>query len=533
MKIFAILFICAAALLAQTAPVEDYQVSGVVVDHLTRRPLNHVLVQLVRSSKGGGDASAITLEDGRFTFLHVPKGKYTLSAAKRSQMPQGFAQSDGGYGTGIVVDGRQKTDEIVFTMRTDAAISGTVIGEDGEPVANAQVQLLRESVNDGEAETVEQAGANTNSSGQFHFGHLEAGNYYLSAYGTPWFSQQRGLDPEVYPVTFYGDTTDGSAARVVALPEGGSANLQINIHSVPGIRVKVVNQARGVQLFVPGPGGSRIPVNTFMSMSGLQGGRAVVGSGNLVGIAQPAPPESSMELTNLAAGRYEVALGGQGQEFETVYLANGSTLSLDSPATTSIVGKVLFEGTRPDGQCFIFLRNARSSINTEVDANGTFRFEDAAPGSYSVNLAGTWPVNGATVSTIKATGARLVHDKVEVVAGATIELTVSAAPASDLATLDGFAVRNETGTAGAMVLLLPLDLEKDQLIRRDQSDADGSFRLSQIAPGRYTLVAIDDGHDLAYRTQSVIKPYLAGGLVVTIPLTSSTPVRVPIQARRR
>ena len=84
-----------------------------------------------------------------------------------------------------------------------------------------------------------------------------------------------------------------------------------------------------------------------------------------------------------------------------------------------------------------------------------------------------------------------------------------------------------------MVLLLPQDLDRDQLIRRDQSDADGSFTLARIAPGRYTLVAIDDGHDLAYKTQSVIKPYLAGGLVVTIPQTSSTPLQVTIQSRKR
>ena len=31
------------------------------------------------------------------------------------------------------------------------------------------------------------------------------------------------------------------------------------------------------------------------------------------------------------------------------------------------------------------------------------------------------------------------------------------------------------------------------LIRRDQSDSDGSFALRDVVPGQYTVVAIQDG----------------------------------------
>ena len=128
---------------------EDYQISGIMVDHLTNRPLNHVLVEITRMGKPGGTASVLTEADGRFTFLHVPKGKYNQQAQKRGQFPVGYHSSDGGYATAIVVDGTLKTDGIIFALRTDASINGTIIGDDGEAVRNAQVQLFRDSVNDG------------------------------------------------------------------------------------------------------------------------------------------------------------------------------------------------------------------------------------------------------------------------------------------------------------------------------------------------------------------------------------------------
>jgi len=36
------------------------------------------------------------------------------------------------------------------------------------------------------------------------------------------------------------------------------------------------------------------------------------------------------------------------------------------------------------------------------------------------------------------------------------------------------------------------------LFRRDQSDSDGSFSLRDAAPGKYTVVAIEDGWELEW-----------------------------------
>ncbi len=536
----ALLFLLAlASAFGGQSPAEDYSVSGVVVDHVTNRPLNHVLVQLARISKGGGDVSVITAEDGRFNFLHVPKGKYQLQAEKRGQMPVQFGQSDGGYASAIVVDGTMKTDNIVFALRSDAHIDGTVISEGAEPLRNAQLLLFRETVTEGEAQTVQMAGTNTNSSGHFHFGHLEPGKYYVCVSVMPWFPQF-GLNQNhelVYPITFYGDVTDAKGARAILLTEGGSASIQIDIRPVPGIHVRIPEATRGVQLFVPGPGDSQIPIPVQYGQQ-VSGGavrpRALKPPNANGQIEQPPdePEEQTMELVNLPAGRYKAAMvseyGGFSQTSEAVDLTDGSTLDLAQLRSSSIGGKILFNGIEPRGRLELFLgSHGPGGMNTEVGVDGAFHFEKVSPGSYDLNL--TDP--GMVISSISAKGANVVHDRLEVPPGATVELILRVMGSTSLSTVEGFAVREGHGMAGAMVLLIPQDLTKSRLIRRDQSDADGSFSLPNVAPGRYTLVAIDDGHDLAYKTASVIAPYLRAGLVLTTPLGSSDPVRVFVQAR--
>jgi hypothetical protein len=81
---------------------------------------------------------------------------------------------------------------------------------------------------------------------------------------------------------------------------------------------------------------------------------------------------------------------------------------------------------------------------------------------------------------------------------------------------------------------LPVVRGQEHLIRRDQSDLDGSFQLNGIAPGEYRLVAIDDGRDLAYRDAAAVQPYLTGGTRVSVrPGAELDGIRVTVQSRVR
>jgi hypothetical protein len=83
-----------------------------------------------------------------------------------------------------------------------------------------------------------------------------------------------------------------------------------------------------------------------------------------------------------------------------------------------------------------------------------------------------------------------------------------------------------------MVLLVPQNANEIAYIPRDQSDSDGTFTLNFAAPGRYALIAIDNGREFAYRDASVIKPYLEQAQIIDVPLQRDASVKVTVQHRR-
>jgi hypothetical protein len=70
---------------------------------------------------------------------------------------------------------------------------------------------------------------------------------------------------------------------------------------------------------------------------------------------------------------------------------------------------------------------------------------------------------------------------------------------------------------------------EDDLFRRDQSDSDGSFNLAGIVPGKYTVVAIENGWDLEWSNPAVLQKYLAGGHAVQIGANANLDVKLNVQ----
>ena len=103
--------------------------------------------------------------------------------------------------------------------------------------------------------------------------------------------------------------------------------------------------------------------------------------------------------------------------------------------------------------------------------------------------------------------------------------------------VEGFA-RNEKGKGqpGVMIVLVPKEPSAfPALVRRDQSDSDGSFSLRDVAPGQYTVVAIEESWELDWARQEVIGRYLSHGVAVTVTVSSGKLLKlseaVPVQSR--
>ncbi|HEX4748169.1 MAG TPA: carboxypeptidase-like regulatory domain-containing protein [Bryobacteraceae bacterium] len=118
------------------------------------------------------------------------------------------------------------------------------------------------------------------------------------------------------------------------------------------------------------------------------------------------------------------------------------------------------------------------------------------------------------IDSITVKGGTYQKGVLQVEQGSQIELMIKAS--EGVGQIEGVAMRDGQPAAAAMVLAMPQDWSHGNYIPRDQPDSDGTFTLSSVPPGRYKVVAIEDGRGLAYANPDVIQPYLEKAALVTV-----------------
>ncbi len=529
MRIRPVLFLLCACACLSPSQQTGFTIAGVVEQHGNDQPLRRVEVSIMPSERPDQQVSLMTGNDGRFQFTNVPVGKYSLLAQSHG-LTQGY-RGDEQYSTGIVVGPGIDSEHITFVLSPPASISGTVIDEEGEPVRNARVLLFHKGVFSGKSEITMRQQVDTGSSGNFHFGSLRAGTYFVGVSARPWYAPngliqgsvngpvQNGNTAEfdvAYPLTYYPESLDAAGAAPITLPEGGMANLSIALRPVPAVHVTLnapANEPVGVSFAALGPGGALIQMNTTETAQ-----------------------NDRREIMGLAPGRYVVTLHhfGRGSASamgtKIVDLTGDTTLDVNDLPVTSISGQLQVEGGEKPGRLVVALVNpARTGGGFgRVADDGSFHIQrgNMPPGRYQIRLANT---QDFYIRSVAVKGAEYSQGMLDIPEGASIQLSIVAA--EGLSRVNGIAFKDEKPFAGAMVLLLPTDPSQAGEIPRDQSDSDGSFTLQSAPPGRYTLIAIDDGRDLAYQEPSVIRPYLTNGQTVDVPLPRDAVVKVNVQPR--
>jgi Carboxypeptidase regulatory-like domain len=514
------------------APGNGYTVAGIVLQRGSNQPLKHVQVALTSVEHRDRQLFYITSGNGQFVFSGLAPGKYSLEAQLH-----GFAQAFHGnedYSTAIVVGPALDSEHIRFFLDIPAAISGSVVDQDGEGVRDAQVFLFHRGVFSGRYRTIMQAQANTDSSGTFHFGQLRSGTYFVAVSARPWYalnspmqgqaenSGQNGNASELdvaYPVTYYPDALDPSTAAPITLSQGGVADLTITLRAVPALRIEVnasSQQNLNFGISAVGPGDVPIPINAGQ-----------FGDENRRGLLGLAPGHYVVTLQRFDPRSGSLRSGGT----KTIDLTANSTLDLNDLPTTTISGKVSMEGSEhPDGlSVWLVNINSRSATGGSVAPDGSFKVErgSISPGQYELRLGNTPEFY---IKSIAVTGAEYSNALLNVAEGASIQISIVAA--KGLTHVKGVAIKDDKPFPGAMVLLIPQNANPGGYIPRDQSDSDGTFILNFAAPGRYALVAIDNGRNLAYRDASAIKPYLEQAQIIDVPLQADAAVKVNVQHRR-
>jgi hypothetical protein len=187
------------------------------------------------------------------------------------------------------------------------------------------------------------------------------------------------------------------------------------------------------------------------------------------------------------------------------------------------------DGSLLSQQAYLRFHNVATAVTYDVQSglHGEFTLQgqNLTPGRYGVTL--TQPPASAVKSMSGNSGSISGHT-VDIGSAQDVRLRIVITEGSGLVT--GVALKDGKPLDGVMIVLVPQNPERNLvLFRRDQSDSDGSFNLEGILPGKYTVIAIENGWDLEWSSPAVLQKYLASGEPVQLGPNGRIELRVNVQ----
>ncbi|MCE9595648.1 MAG: carboxypeptidase regulatory-like domain-containing protein [Planctomycetes bacterium] len=406
----------------------------------------------------------VTKEDGKFAFAPLSAGPASLIARA-----DGTAASPAADLTLAV--GEKKTD-VVLRLRRGGTLTGEVFGEDGKPVAGANV-LAQDPTS-----TLGQRMLRSDSSGHFREEHLEPGNWQVIY--MPWMSDDGAMP------------TANDTASIVSSMKLASATIRDGeeTHVVLGAPPKNPVLVRGRVSSHGEPVGN--VVANFMA-DGTKG----LASLKFVSVGSDGRYETRLD----GAGRYLITVqsfGGAGEQQAYEFartIPEGPEYTLDIELPGARVSGRVFDGEgRPAPKTRVsltplgavpngtILGGRYSEIITDEDGRYVMRWLD--PGSYTLAAGGS--MMGGMFGKDNALGREL---REITVTKDTDQRDVDFRLKSSGAVTGIVRARNGEPLAGAAIFVRD---EHDRLLERlslSQTGPDGRFRYGGLAAGRYGVSA--------------------------------------------
>jgi hypothetical protein len=466
---------------------------------------------------------ATTDEDGRFELRDMPAAAWTLTASKPGFVLQRLGQRHPFESVvPLDVSDGQQVAGANFALARGGAITGRIVDEFGDPVANVRVQALRSRTIEGRRRLVA-AGADdgTDDTGAFRLYGLAPGDYYVSASLGGFIGalsggamggfaisavagsvmepiQARGPGSGSVPTYFPGTVTAAEAQRI-RLGAGEETTISFGLQAVRASRISgTVLSAEG------GP-----PANGVVSLRSSDGDDVFVGRGTGGILA-----EGTFSIPNVAPGSYVLTArtggpirgggarnGGEMELGSVNVTVNGEDLSGVTIATTrgaSLQGTIVGAGgSRPplDGVRVVsrparaFEPLASGQATATVSAAGAFLLSPihGAVRLRVERLPAQWQVQSIEVGGVDVTDAGLELKGTEQITGARITLT------DRIAELNGTVKLGAQAAKDATVLIFPDDEARwtfpSRFVRSTRGNDQGNFTVRGLPPGVGYLAA--------------------------------------------
>ena len=517
------------------------RITGTAVDAVGGEPVKEAAVFLTREQT---TVSVLTQQDGRFAFENLEPGKYVLSASGKGYQLQAFDEHEN-FATAIVAGVDQNTENLLFRLTPAASISGQVTDEFSEAVRGAQVMLFWEGITNGRHAVQMRNQASTDDQGRYRLVGLQPGRYYLAVHAQPWYAQHNALRSSdarsdvspgfhaateqnanldvVYPLTYYPRETDVARARAISLHPGERVTADFELQPVPSLHLRF--PVRGTDL-------NQIP--------GMQVMQQIFGQSIPTDSQIISRDTDSIEVAGIPPGHLVVRLdmnadpanakGMRSMQQEIDATRDGTVNLTETSDGVVVSGKVEIAGTvgLPDS-AGITLRSVETGsdyfANISKEGKNAFQIADVKPGSYNVFLGN---IPDFYIDKVQAVGAAVSGNNVTIGTAPQVRLAVSIG--QGLGRVDGVALRDAKPVAGVMIALIPNQPQNDPFqFRRDQSDSDGTFTLQEVPPGRYMLVAIENGWSQEWADPAVFKQWLSGGKAIQVASHGKYTVEIQVQ----
>jgi uncharacterized protein (DUF2141 family) len=532
--IFALSLSSAAAAPAKQAESDRFELHGTVINSATKEPVSRALVQL----NGPGGVAQLSGRDGTFNFTNLPPGQYAMTAMK----PGFFSEEELGRerGAKIAVANIPPSGDLLLRLVPEAVIYGEVKNEDGEPIEGVRVRVMRLRVIEGHKVIDPEGESLTDDEGAFRIANLQPGHYRVSFLqanrGSIRFvgSLNRAREPQQgYAPEFYPGVRNVESAATIEVKAGTQSEVtQVlkpqRLFEISGV-VRGGDLASGFNLMLRDDSGEDVPEDMKIDQKR--------GQFQIVGI-----PEGTYTLlargfarSGAAPEEMKPALGAT----QLVHLTSDVTgLVLLLEPTSSVEIQVRDE-IPPDGSHvlhqavvrFVSLESTQYSPAIQApflegERVTTGRLDNIPPGTYRVEATPNQP---GYIASLRCGRTDLLREDLTVAAGAAlppIEVTLR----NDGAQLN-VSVIEENHRRGASVVIYSEEIPRRSLLVR--VDDTGSASEANLAPGTYSLIAVDDAEDLEFRNPLAVEKYLGDATEVTLGPGDKTSVQVKLQATGR
>ncbi|HEY2382504.1 MAG TPA: carboxypeptidase-like regulatory domain-containing protein [Terriglobia bacterium] len=458
---------------------------------------------------------AITAADGHYSLSDLPPGQYLLKVERSL----------------FVRDRRDTTPRMVnltagehlpvsVQLTPTAVVTGRILDEERQPLQGARVEAMRYRYRDGSRVLSVEGQAASDDRGEYRIFNLPPDSYYIRA-------TIPGRLPQV-PVYYPGviDSLDAAGIKAGAGAEIAAINVPVLTSATFSLRFHIV---------------SALPLTALpaATVTVLQWHR---GSLESVNVQTTSPGNGLYILSGLLPGSYEIfaalrsAYGGTNimqtahlpieinngdQDAGALALRPGNTMVGRLAVPAVITGPLRFNAVtvalRPmDGMPAILSASTRSPGGGIAD-DGSFAIPNVNPGKFRVTITGL--SGNVYVTAVRCNGVDVTDSGMVLDGSALGPLEVMLGGPESVGSIEGVVHdANDKPVPEAVVALVPSPERRKNpsAFRTVNTTQLGTFSMSGVSPGTYTVLAWDDLEPGAYEDPDFLKDFEYRGTKITV-----------------